>query len=111
LRRTASTSAGSDPLAGYAPALNPLAGYSPSPRPVAAPPSKHILPPASEFADLILLYRRRRDEIAQDTSILDGADLQAFRVVVNAYRGRYHCTASEAAAVLRPLTGVAIAAG
>jgi hypothetical protein len=109
LRRTVSTSAASDPLAGYAPTCDdPLAGYAPSP---AAPPPKHVPPPASEFADLILLFRRRRDEIAQDQSIPDSADLQAFRIVVGAYSRRYQCTTAEAAKVLRPLTGVAIAAG
>jgi hypothetical protein len=100
-----STSADSDtaddPLAGYVLGLDPLTGYMPSPP--AAPP-RHIPPPVEELADLIILYRRRRDEIAQDQSILDGADLQAFRIVVGLYASRYHCTASEAAAVLRPLT-------
>jgi hypothetical protein len=103
-RRTASTSAGSDPLAGYAPTCDdPLSGYAPSPRPVAAP-KRHEPPPDSELADLIRLYQRRRDEIAQDQSLAYDASLQALSIVVHAYRARYRCSTAEAAAVLRPLT-------
>jgi hypothetical protein len=111
LRRTASTSADSDvvddPLAGYTPPLDPLAGYSPSPRPVAAPPAKHIPPPASELADLVLLYRRRRDAIAVDLEA-DGTgeevELQALSVVCHQYVKRFGGSREDAGRVLRPLT-------
>lgn len=81
----------------------PLMASQPKSRPVARPP-KHEPPPVGELADLIDLYRRRRDAIAQDQNILDDASLQALSIVVHAYRARYRCSTAEAAAVLRPLT-------
>jgi hypothetical protein len=67
-------------------------------------PKKHEPPPVEELADLVRLYRRRRDEIAQDQSTPDDASLQALRVAAHMYVKRYNRTMAEAAAVLRPLT-------
>ena len=85
--------------------------YPPKPPPLAltksaAPrsnPKEHTPPLVAELRDLIRLYQRRRDEIAQDQSLAYEASLQALSNVVHAYQARYRCATAEAAAVLRPL--------
>jgi hypothetical protein len=66
-----------------------------------------IPPPASELADLVLLYRRRRDAIAIDLGV-DGtgeeAELQALSVVCHQYVKKFGGSREDAGRIMRPLT-------